>query len=46
MKQLYRRRETLVKVKTNNLEEEKRYEFGALHHHASIKNNSFEYDCI
>ncbi|CAF4088563.1 unnamed protein product [Rotaria sordida] len=41
----YRPRKSLVKVKSNNINEEKRYQFAAFHHHANMENYIFEDEC-
>ncbi|CAF1443286.1 unnamed protein product, partial [Rotaria sordida] len=41
----YRPLKSLVKVKSNNINEEKRYQFAALHHHTNMKNYIFEDEC-
>ena len=41
----YRPRKSLVKVKSNNTNEESRYRFAAVHHIANIKKYFFEYEC-
>jgi hypothetical protein len=41
----YRPRKSVVKVKSNNLNEQKRYQFAAVHHLANIKKYIFEDEC-
>ncbi|CAF0993582.1 unnamed protein product [Rotaria sp. Silwood1] len=41
----YRPRKSVVKVKSNNLDEQKRYEFAVTHQHANLKNYIFEDEC-
>ena len=41
----YRPRKSIVKVKSNNLDEQKRYGFAAAHQHTDIKNYIFEDEC-
>jgi hypothetical protein len=41
----YRPRKSLVKVKNNNINEQKRYQFALLHYRARIDNCIFEDEC-
>ena len=41
----YRPRKTIVKVKNNNINEQKRYQFALLHYRARIDNHIFEDEC-